>query len=131
MHYQPRCEFLVLKMYPKYYLYKRIKDAKILIDRKFTGEIDLTLISKQVYLSKYHFLRLFKEAYDTSPHQYVIQKRIALAKEKLTQGYSVSETCNSIGFESIPSFSSLFKRNVGVTPSEYRRNQLKVNSNFR
>lgn len=107
-------------MYPKYYLFKRIKDAKILIDRSYMRAIDLNQISRQVYLSKYHFLRLFKEAYGTSPHQYVIQKRLALAKTQLKTGMTVTEVCHRVGFESVPSFSNLFKRQVGLTPTQYK-----------
>ncbi|MEQ9298533.1 MAG: AraC family transcriptional regulator [Cyclobacteriaceae bacterium] len=111
-------------MYPKFYLYKRIKDAKTLIDRRYAEPIDLSKISEKVHLSKYHFLRLFKEAYGTSPHQYVIQKRILVAKQRLAAGSTVAETCHSVGFESIPSFSSLFKRRVGVSPAAYRNSQI-------
>ncbi|MEQ8711451.1 MAG: AraC family transcriptional regulator [Cyclobacteriaceae bacterium] len=117
-------------MYPKFYLYKRIKDAKILIDRYYAEPINLNKISEQVHLSKYYFLRLFKEAYGTSPYQYLIHKRIAVAKQKLASGSTVAETCHSVGFESLPSFSSLFKRRVGISPSAYRNNRQIENSNF-
>ena len=46
------------------------------------------------------------------------------AKELLEQGASVTEACFAVGFDSHASFSSLFKRRAGVTPSEYQRRQL-------
>ncbi len=108
-------------MYPKIYLYKRIKDAKILIDRHFSDPIKLSDISESVYLSKYHFLRLFKEAYGTTPHQYLKRKRIEKAKKLLAKGLPINEVCTQVGFESIPSFSNLFKRETSFTPSEFRK----------
>ena len=108
-------------MYPKVYLYKRIKDAKILIDRDYAQSINLDQIAKRVYLSKYHFLRLFKEAYGVSPHQYLIGKRIEKAKFLLLTELSVAQVCNDIGFESVQSFSNLFKRQTGLSPGQYRR----------
>ncbi len=117
-------------MYPKVYLYKRIKDAKILIDRHYSEPIDLAHISEKVYLSKYHFLRLFKEAYGITPYQYLKKKRIEKAKELLSQGLSVNEVCGLVSFESVQSFSNLFKKETSFRPSEFRKHQ-RTNSNFR
>lgn len=120
-------------MYPKAYLFKRIQDAKIFIDRNYCDPLDLNLVAQKVYLSKYHFLRLFKEAYGTSPHQYLISRRIAYAKKLLREGESVSHTCHQIGFESVSSFSCLFKKHVGISPSHYQkqRDVTVTDSNFR
>ena len=117
-------------MYPKLYLYKRLKDAKILIDRRYAEPINLDAISENVYLSKYHFLRLFKKAYGITPHQYVLNKRMEKAKELLIEGLSVNDVCLQIGFESVPSFSILFKRKTSLSPTEFRRQEYNK-SNFR
>jgi AraC-like DNA-binding protein len=50
--------------------------------------------------------------------------RIERAKKLLEQGVSVTEACFAVGFDSLGSFTSLFKRRAGVTPSEYQRRQL-------
>lgn len=110
-------------MYPKVYLYKRIKDARILIDRNYAENIDLDHIAGRVYLSKYHFMRLFKEAYGTSPHKYLTNKRIEAAKKLLSTNRSVSVVCREVGFESVHSFSNLFKRHTGVSPGQFRKQQ--------
>ncbi|UII20304.1 helix-turn-helix transcriptional regulator [Fulvivirga ligni] len=109
--------------YPKVYLYQRIVQAKLFIDRRFADKIDLDNISDEAYFSKYHFIRLFKSAYGKTPHQYLKYVRIEKAKELLRKGCSVSDTCHLVGFDSLSSFSGLFSRTVGMTPSAYFNSQ--------
>jgi AraC-like DNA-binding protein len=56
-----------------------------------------------------------------TPRQYLIDKRIETAKNILKTGQSVSDTCYSVGFGSISSFSSLFRAKTGMAPSVYRK----------
>lgn len=114
-------------LYPKVYLYRRIVQAKLFIDANFATRIDLENISDEAYFSKFHFIRQFKNIYGYSPHQYVIKVRIDKAMELLRANSSVSDACYAVGFESLSSFSGLFKKLVGVPPSSYllRQQQLK------
>ena len=114
--------------YPKAYLYKRIVQAKLYIDNCFAEHIDLENISDEAYFSKYHFIRLFKRAYGKTPHQYLMKVRIEKAMQLLETGTSVSDTCFAVGFASLSSFSGLFKRIVGINPTEYQiqKEQLKA-----
>jgi AraC-like DNA-binding protein len=112
-------------LYPKFYLYKRVVQAKLFIDTHFAESIDLDNISDEAYFSKFHFIRLFKRTYNKTPHQYLTYVRIEKAKLLLSENTSVNETCYSIGFESLSSFAGLFKRTVGITPSDYQKQQLK------
>ncbi len=105
--------------YPRIYLYKRIVQAKLFIDSHFAENIDLDNISDEAYFSKFHFIRLFKKIYGKTPHQYLIFVRIENATKLIRNGITVSETCHTVGFESLSSFSGLFKRMVGKTPSDY------------
>ena len=109
--------------FPKIYLYRRVVQAKIFIDDHFADDIDLTNIADEAYFSKFHFIRLFKTIYNKTPHQYLTQVRIEQAKLLLTTGIRVSEVCFSVGFESMSSFSGLFKRIVGISPSEFQMQQ--------
>lgn len=108
------------EQYPKVYLYKRIVQAKLFIDDNFTQPIELDNIADEAYFSKFHFLRIFKQAYGRTPHQYLVYKRIERAKELLKKGTPVTEVCYMVGFESVGSFSTLFKRSTGYSPSEYQ-----------
>ncbi|MES2560831.1 MAG: AraC family transcriptional regulator [Bacteroidota bacterium] len=105
--------------YPKVYLYRRIVQAKLFIDRNYADKIDLNNISDEAYFSKFHFIRLFKTIYGKTPHQYLTAVRIAKSQELLKAGHPVTEVCFAVGFDSLTSFSALFKRVVGVSPSVY------------
>lgn len=105
--------------YPKVYLYKRIVQAKLFIDSHFAEHLDLDNISNEAYFSKYHFIRLFKKIYGKTPYQYLISVRLDNAKNLLKGGMSVTEVCTEVGFESLSSFSGLFKRTFRISPSDY------------
>jgi len=102
----------------------RLCRARRFIDESYDLPLNLVEISKQACLSPYHFLRLFRETFDTTPHQYLIQKRIEKAKELLrARSLTVTEVCFEVGFQSLGSFSSLFRRSVGHAPITYRRRE--------
>lgn len=105
---------------------QRIVRAKRFIDQAYEQPINLNRLSQEAYLSKYHFLRVFKKTYRITPHQYLLRRRIDQAKDSLRENkLNVSEICYLTGFESPGSFSSLFKREVGMSPSQYRKFYLK------
>lgn len=102
-------------------LYQRIVTAKIFIEENFHEPIDLEQISRRAYISRFHFHRLFTYVYKRTPHQYVTQIRLDAAKLLLAEeGISITDVCNKIGFESLGSFSSLFRKQNGYSPQYYR-----------
>jgi len=117
--------------YPKVYLYRRIVQAKRFIDEHYTEPIDLDGIAGEASFSKFHFLRLFRMAYGQTPSQYLQRVRIEAARKLLEKGVPVSETCSRVGFESLTSFSGLFKRQIGQSPSDYQRKQRQRQENIR
>ncbi|HLG34282.1 MAG TPA: AraC family transcriptional regulator [Bacteroidia bacterium] len=111
------------ELYPKVYLYRRIVQSKLFIDANFSENIDLDGISEQASFSKFHFIRIFKKIYGKAPHQYLSYVRLEKAKELLKQDISVTEVCFAVGFDSLSSFTGLFKRCVGLTPLAYQSQQ--------
>ena len=93
--------------------------AKQFIDHHYVNKIDLRNISGTSFFSKFYFIRLFKKYYGRTPYQYLIEVRIAKAKQLLKSGLTSAETCYSVGFDSIPSFSTLFKKITGLTTSGF------------
>ena len=101
--------------------YRRLSRAREFIDDCYHLPLDLDQISRQACLSRYHFLRLFRQVFDRTPHQYLTERRIKRAKELLgSSQLSVTDVCFEVGFESLGSFSTLFHRHVGRPPISYR-----------
>lgn len=103
------------------------------IDNNFDTDLNLEVISRLRFISKFHLLRLFKKHYGLTPRQYLIDKRIEKSKEQLKNGLSVTETCFTVGFESLGSFSTLFKTKTGKSPSAFQKEQFsrsKLSSKF-
>lgn len=94
------------------------------IDERYESDVNLDVLAQANFVSKYHLLRLFKKHYGLTPRQYLIDKRIEKSKEHLRKELSVTETCFAVGFESVGSFSSLFKSRTGKSPSKYQKEQL-------
>src|SRR5258705_7993474 len=111
-------------LYPKVYFYRRLVQAKLFIDAHFDEPINLDAIADEAYFSKFHFIRIFKKTYRQTPHQYLVFVRLEKAKMLLQSAIPITEACYACGFESIPSFTTLFKKTTGFTPSEYRHQQL-------
>lgn len=99
----------------------RLRRACAFIEENYQQPLDLDAIARQACFSRYHFLRLFRQRFGTTPHQYLIERRLERAKELLkTSDLSVTEVCLEVGFQSLGSFSELFRRYVGHAPSRYR-----------
>ena len=91
------------------------------IENNYETDLSLEVLSHVQCISKYHLLRLFKKYYGQTPRQYLIDKRVEKSKEYLKSGVSVTETCFAVGFESLGSFSSLFKTKTGKSPNNFKK----------
>ena len=114
------------QLYPKFNLYSRIVRAKLFIDNNYSENIDVDNISDEAYFSKFHFIREFKKIYGKTPYQYLKALRIEKSTELLSKEIPVSEVCYLVGFGSLSSFSGLFKRIAGITPSAYLKRQQQI-----
>jgi len=95
--------------------------ARAYVDNYYDQPITLKHISSAAGFSPYHFIRLFRQTYRQTPYQYVMQRRIERAKELLrSSDLPISVICYQVGFESLGSFSTLFRRVTGLPPSAYR-----------
>jgi AraC-like DNA-binding protein len=114
---------MATEQYPKNYLYKRIVQAKLFIDDNYSTKINIDNISNEAFFSKFHFIRLFKGIYGKTPYQYLTSVRIDHAILLFQHNKSISEVCFSVGFEDVRSFSELFKKNVGASPSDFLKQE--------
>ncbi|MEU7578836.1 helix-turn-helix transcriptional regulator [Streptomyces sp. NPDC041068] len=101
---------------------RQLRRAKDVMDRDWADpHLDLDAVAAHAGYSRYHFLRAFKEVYGETPGQYLSRRRIERAEDMLRSAdLSVTEICMLVGFSSVGTFSSTFKRQTGLTPSEYR-----------
>lgn len=80
------------------------------------------LLAQRLGFSEVHFRKQFTQLYGTSPHQYIVELRIRKAKQLLSDGIlSVSAIAEQCGFASVYHFSRAFKHRVGISPTEYTR----------
>lgn len=93
------------------------------IERRYREPVTLDLLEKNVYMSKHHLSRIFRELTGTSIIDYLYKYRIHQAKIRFSQNRSstVSDVCREVGFTSLSHFSRLFKKFVGMTPEQYRK----------
>jgi AraC-like DNA-binding protein len=96
----------------------RVRD---LIDRCYAEELDIAALARSASVSPQHFQRSFKRAFGETPHRYLMTRRLERAKALLRAGdLSVTGVCHAVGFTSLGSFSTQFRRFVGQSPSAYR-----------
>lgn len=111
--------------------YRRLHRAKDFMDSSFDQKLGLPKIASIACLSTHHFLRLFRETFRETPHQYLTRKRLEAARKFLTSTEQpVTDICLSVGFENVSSFSRIFRKRYGFSPATFRRLQ-KEKSNFR
>ncbi|MGH9260101.1 MAG: helix-turn-helix domain-containing protein [Acidimicrobiales bacterium] len=97
----------------------RVRD---LIDRAYAEQLDVAALARSASVSQAYFSRSFKSAFGETPHQYLMSRRMERAMALLRAGdLSVTEVCFAVGFSSLGSFSTQFRRFVGDSPSAYRR----------
>jgi AraC-like DNA-binding protein len=83
--------------------------------------LDVAALARRAHASPAHFSRCFKETFGETPHQYLQTRRIERAQELLrVSDLSVAEVCLAVGYTSVGSFSTTFKRTVGESPTAFR-----------
>ncbi|MBL8559410.1 MAG: helix-turn-helix transcriptional regulator [Hyphomonadaceae bacterium] len=100
---------------------KQLQQVTDAIESSLDSPLALQSLADIAGLSRFHFLRAFKASAGLSPHQFVLSKRIAKARE-LLEGtrLPISEISRLAGFGSAAHFARVFHVSVGMTPSDYR-----------
>jgi AraC-type DNA-binding domain-containing proteins len=90
------------------------------IDEHMEEKISLDCLAEHVHMSKYHFLRKFKELTGMTVHAFVVNKWLIRACEALREGASVAESWQRTGFSEYTSYLRNFREKFGVSPGKYR-----------
>ena len=90
--------------------------------RSFDSDLSLQALANESGYSRVHFVRMFKAATGSSPHNYLLSLKLERVRELLkNQSMSLIDIALDCGFSSHSHMSRLFHKFVGVTPSAYRR----------
>ncbi|WPU96638.1 AraC family transcriptional regulator [Mucilaginibacter sabulilitoris] len=101
---------------------RRLNLAKEYLYSNYNQNISLDDLAEHSCLSVNHLLRTFKQAFNLTPHQFLIQLRLKRAQLLLkSTSYPINEVVNLIGFECPSSFIRLFKTHYNITPLKYRQ----------
>jgi AraC family transcriptional regulator len=101
-------------------LYRRVLRGRDFLLSQSDGRVTLPDAARAACLSPFHFHRAFTQAFGVTPHQTLTRHRLERAATLLATGQPVTDVCLAVGFESLGSFSSLFRRHYGVSPRAYR-----------
>jgi AraC-like DNA-binding protein len=103
-------------------LYRRLYRAKDFITSSFDQPLTIHAMASVACLSPNHFLRTFRQAFRQTPHQFLTLHRLERARKLLlSTDLAITEICLRVGFESLGSFSSLFRKRTGLSPENFRR----------
>lgn len=111
-----RCRPDLLNYDPAKELAAQLKDT---IDTFYGERTRLQEEMNQIGMTRGHLRELFEASYDKSPEEYLAAVRLARAEELLRNGTSITETAMTVGFSSPSAFTTFWKAQTGMTPSQY------------
>jgi AraC-like DNA-binding protein len=89
---------------------------------EYSNSFSLEDVARIANLSPYHFIRTFKSMTGKTPYDYLLDVKIENSKNLLKlKNYTITDICFHCGFNNLEHFSSVFKRKVGIIPSQYRK----------
>ena len=101
---------------------RQIDYIKTYIDNNYSLDLSLEGLSNMAYMNKFHLIGEFKQAYRVTPIEYLILKRIEVSKGLLiSTNHSMETIAEIVGFNSQSYFNQVFRKKVGITPSQFRK----------
>jgi AraC-like DNA-binding protein len=99
--------------------YRNLLKTKNYIDDCFLQTIHINELAELAFMSKFAFIRLFKQIFGLSPYQYLLKKRLYYSKQLLTKSFPINEIATTLHFADTPSFSKAFKATFGTAPTAF------------
>jgi AraC family transcriptional regulator len=100
---------------------ERLQRVGDYVEAHLDDDLSLTVLADIACLSPYHFSRSFKQATGVGPQRYVIQRRLERAKGLMRRtNLPLALIAQEVGFADQSHLTSIFRREIGVTPGRYR-----------
>lgn len=96
-------------------------DIRQYIDQQITQNISLEKIANEFLITPYHLIRIFNTEIHMTPHQYIINQKVNLAKKLLSEGMSISEAALCAGFNDQSHLYKYFKLIFSISPKTYQK----------
>lgn len=89
------------------------------INDNLCSDLSLDMIAEKFFISKFHLERIFKKKIGATVHNYITQRRLTLARQKLYSGESPTDIYKSCGFTNYSTFYRSFQKMYNITPKEF------------
>ena len=97
---------------------KQIEEILKYINNNLSEDLSILILSDKFFISKYYLMHKFKKETGYTLHNYVLQKRLLMAKELIKSGESVTKASLQCGFKDYSSFLRSFKKMFNTTPRD-------------
>ncbi len=102
-------------------LYRRLHRGRDFLDSSYARPVNVAMAADAANMSPYHFHHMFQRAFRQTPNRFLQERRLDAARRLLLATDSdVTSICLDVGFQSLGSFSSLFRRRYGFSPRDFR-----------
>lgn len=99
----------------------KIRQTLSFINENLGRELSVDTLAERVYLSRYHFMRLFKAETGSTVHAYVRQKRLLYAARLIREGTNANQAAEAAGFSDYSTFHRAFRSSFGVSPGQLKK----------
>ena len=99
----------------------KIRQALSYINENLGRELSVDALAERVYLSRYHFMRLFKAETGSTVHAYVRQKRLLYAARLIREGTAANQAAEAAGFADYSTFHRAFRASFGISPGQLKK----------
>ncbi|KAB8330644.1 helix-turn-helix domain-containing protein [Scytonema tolypothrichoides VB-61278] len=101
---------------------RKLREVLDYINNNLDRELTITELAELVQMSYYYFIRLFKQSTGLTPHCYIVQQRLELAKQLLhSTDLSILEIAYRVGFSCQSRFATVFHQYLKISPRQYRQ----------
>lgn len=91
------------------------------INENLSADLSIDLLAARVYLSRYYFMRLFKQQTGSTVHSYIRQKRLLYAARLIREGFSAGQAASMSGFGDYSVFNRAFRECFGIRPADLKK----------